>query len=324
MSQDSPVSYNCPVCACPLSGEVDVCTSCKTPHHKDCARFVGRCAMFGCGAYEFLSLDAEAAKVFVTDAIIDGRQSGADLDLTTTTRTGLRRGILSRLRASVQLLRCNPGIAFSLGAFVAVLNLLPMPLPFLGFILGQAMLVVLFTARAKGKESTFREALSLTNQRGGRIILTGLASSFAFGIPLGIGVGLIAVGLSAFKLLFLIPGLLFALLGARLMVNYQLVPIVAAMGRDEEPDNALSRSSELVGVGFWQVAGSMLLGLLAGGALGGLLEANFPLIGVLINSALFMVSNTYWLLYYLEARRVREQHYLPHAPEHFLPDGRQP
>lgn len=38
----------CKVCGEPISGELVLCTACKTPHHRDCWEFVGGCSIFGC------------------------------------------------------------------------------------------------------------------------------------------------------------------------------------------------------------------------------------------------------------------------------------
>ena len=38
----------CPVCATAVVEEVDVCSRCRTPHHKDCWDYLGGCAVFGC------------------------------------------------------------------------------------------------------------------------------------------------------------------------------------------------------------------------------------------------------------------------------------
>ncbi|MBI4862541.1 MAG: hypothetical protein HY815_20115 [Candidatus Riflebacteria bacterium] len=313
--ETAPAVCNCPVCACPLSGAVEVCTSCQTPHHADCARFVGRCAVFGCGAYDFMTLDAEAARVFEKDAIIEAAASGADLQIPATAPTGLNRGIISRVVAAGQLLRLNRSIALSLGAFITVFSLLPFPFPAIGFILAQAMLVILFVSRAKGKESSFRQALALANQRGGRVVLTGVASSILTIVPAAIGLMLL-FGSLAGELLLLVPAILSLWLGFRLMVSYSLANVVAAMGREEEPNSALRRSAELVNVGRPQAAVSMLANIVAGGLIG---IIPYYLVAIVANTAFFMVSTTYWLLFYLEARRTHEQTYLPHAPDHFLP-----
>ena len=43
-------SPNCPVCASELTVPVEICTRCHTPHHADCWRFTGYCALYACGS----------------------------------------------------------------------------------------------------------------------------------------------------------------------------------------------------------------------------------------------------------------------------------
>ena len=38
----------CHVCCMPISGAVSVCADCETPHHLDCWRYFGSCAIYGC------------------------------------------------------------------------------------------------------------------------------------------------------------------------------------------------------------------------------------------------------------------------------------
>jgi hypothetical protein len=39
----------CKVCGEPISnGEVIVCASCSTPHHRDCWEYIGACSIYGC------------------------------------------------------------------------------------------------------------------------------------------------------------------------------------------------------------------------------------------------------------------------------------
>jgi hypothetical protein len=39
----------CKVCGDPISGTPKVfCSTCRTPHHRDCWEFIGSCSVFGC------------------------------------------------------------------------------------------------------------------------------------------------------------------------------------------------------------------------------------------------------------------------------------
>ena len=39
----------CKVCGEPIDeGEIIVCASCNTPHHRDCWEYVGACSIYGC------------------------------------------------------------------------------------------------------------------------------------------------------------------------------------------------------------------------------------------------------------------------------------
>lgn len=40
----------CEICGMALRGQLVTCTRCATPHHADCWRFNGRCAIYGCGS----------------------------------------------------------------------------------------------------------------------------------------------------------------------------------------------------------------------------------------------------------------------------------
>jgi hypothetical protein len=39
---------SCPVCGAPIAGRAWSCERCETPHHDDCARYFGGCAIYGC------------------------------------------------------------------------------------------------------------------------------------------------------------------------------------------------------------------------------------------------------------------------------------
>jgi hypothetical protein len=38
----------CAICRGELSGDVVRCASCRTPHHRECFRFVGTCSVYAC------------------------------------------------------------------------------------------------------------------------------------------------------------------------------------------------------------------------------------------------------------------------------------
>jgi hypothetical protein len=42
----------CQVCGTDAAGRTVLCGSCRTPHHEDCWRYVGRCSTYGCGGRE--------------------------------------------------------------------------------------------------------------------------------------------------------------------------------------------------------------------------------------------------------------------------------
>lgn len=53
----------CLVCAQAISEPVRMCcTTCETPHHRDCWDYNGRCALFGCGGARAREVTVEAAK----------------------------------------------------------------------------------------------------------------------------------------------------------------------------------------------------------------------------------------------------------------------
>lgn len=47
-STETPGGAVCQVCTSAMDGEVVRCLSCRTPHHKDCWEYLGRCSTFGC------------------------------------------------------------------------------------------------------------------------------------------------------------------------------------------------------------------------------------------------------------------------------------
>jgi hypothetical protein len=40
---------SCPVCGHPVAGDGLPCATCRTPHHRDCWKYFGGCAIFACG-----------------------------------------------------------------------------------------------------------------------------------------------------------------------------------------------------------------------------------------------------------------------------------
>ena len=44
---------DCPICGDPIESQLVTCVSCKTPHHRDCWDYNGRCATFACGQEVF-------------------------------------------------------------------------------------------------------------------------------------------------------------------------------------------------------------------------------------------------------------------------------
>ena len=49
------VESRCRVCGEPLDAQPVFCVACETPHHSDCWQYLGRCAIFACGAQAFFA-----------------------------------------------------------------------------------------------------------------------------------------------------------------------------------------------------------------------------------------------------------------------------
>jgi hypothetical protein len=49
------VESRCRVCGEPLDAQPVYCVACETPHHSDCWQYLGRCAIFACGAQAFFT-----------------------------------------------------------------------------------------------------------------------------------------------------------------------------------------------------------------------------------------------------------------------------
>jgi hypothetical protein len=334
---------HCPVCAVELAGPIDICTTCQTPHHADCARFVGRCALAGCGAYEFMSIDPVEAGFPAAPAAAAGAPAAPEdppprvaavaggaarpvsaavpavvsgavpAPLPVAPATAIAR----RISASIGLLTRNPGIAVPVGILMLIGSVIPLAaLKMLGakawiltqvalmfgWLIGQAMTVIMLAARAQGKDHSARHALALAAQRGPRVIGTALASGVISILPLSAGIVIALSGLVGLNPLMVVAGAGLTLFGFKRFVGYSLVPIVAAMGTEDEPKDALVRSTELVATARTQAAlsvvGVMFTSLV--------IVPMLPLfLGLLFNEALALITTAYWTLYYLEARRER-------------------
>lgn len=46
---------SCPVCGAEMRGPKVSCRRCRTPHHRECWEYTGRCSMFACGEAQFSS-----------------------------------------------------------------------------------------------------------------------------------------------------------------------------------------------------------------------------------------------------------------------------
>lgn len=336
-------SVNCPVCACELGGPIEICTSCHTPHHADCARFVGRCSLFGCGAYEFMALDGAAAGFAVQTTSIELEQVPDEPDsgvVAGAPRSGavgvpgaqrcLGRTIPARMLAAAQLLAQNPQVLIPVGALLFLCSLLPVLIPggaglvmallhTVGWLLGQALIVIILVSRAQGKDPTLEQALAVANERCKRIVLTGLASCIMVGSAMAAGLVMTLAGLLSSSWLMTGAGSLLTLLGFKKFVSWSLVTIVAAMGLEDEPSNALARSTQLVALARTQAALSVIAFFFGAMFLSGLLP---PLMRVLVTTSVGLLATAYWTLFYLETRRLHQATFLPFAPAGYLPDSR--
>jgi hypothetical protein len=335
MTPESNVVH-CPVCSCALAGEAAVCDRCQTPHHTDCARFIGQCAVFGCGGRAFATGTLSGALVQVTDAAVievppDAPPEPApDPDrMLPVPAQRLNRGAFRRTIAAVQLLLSNPRIAGPLlipNVIIAVLN----PNAVVNALVAafvQGALVIGMLAQAGGKERGWSEINALMAPRWHRIWRAALSSGVRIYVPITAGVILICVSMwaPAANVLALIAGALFLLRGMRNQIVYSLATVVGCMGEDD-PDAALPRSVALMRPHWGAAVASYALGSVAivamvvaialGASLG---EPVATLIGALLLSVFNVVVATYWFLFYLEARRSVQRTFLPHAPQHFLP-----
>lgn len=334
------MSPNCPVCASELAGPVEICTTCQTPHHADCARFVGRCAVFGCGAYEFMSIDSAAAGFPVQAATLEltstddaaavvaaAPASGA---VAVPGKRTLGRGIPERMLAATQLLVQNPKVSVPVGALLLMFSVLPTLIPgsaglfmallhTVGWLLGQALIVIMLVSRAQGKDPTFEQTLMVANERCRRIVFTGLVSCTVVGAAMVSGLLMTLGGMISQSWLMVVGGALLTLFGFKKFVSWSLVTIIAAMGHDEEPQNALARSTELVSLARTQAASSVIAFFFLAMVMSMVLPAYMRF---LVTTGVGLIGTAYWTLFYLETRRLHQATFLPFAPAGYLPERR--
>lgn len=331
---------NCPVCASELSGPIEICTTCHQPHHTDCARFVGRCAVFGCGAYEFMAIDGAAAGFPVQAAPIELTSTDDAARAIAEAKSGpvavpahkreLGRSIPERMVAAVQLLVQNPKASVPVGALLLVFSMLPALIPgaagllmalfhTVGWLIGQALIVIMLVSRAQGKDPSLEQAMVVANERCRRVVLTGLTSCTVVGAAMVSGVLMTLAGMLSASWMMVAAGSLMTLFGFKKFVSWSLVTIIAAMGEDEEPQNALSRSTELVSLGRTQAAMSVVAFFF--GAM--FMSAALPsFLRFVVTTGVGLVSTTYWTLFYLETRRLHQSTFLPYAPAGYLPPAK--
>jgi hypothetical protein len=63
---ESAVSARCPICGQALWGDPVYCQRCNTPHHVDCWRFAGQCAIYACGSQLAANSITESLQVELT------------------------------------------------------------------------------------------------------------------------------------------------------------------------------------------------------------------------------------------------------------------
>lgn len=324
---DQSAQIECPVCACPLAGAVDVCALCRTPHHQDCARFLGRCALFGCGSLEFLTLDLAAASLTVEDAALDESWPDPAVLARVAPSGRLHRGVGARSLAALRLLLSEPRLSLFLLVFTLGSTVLSFgTLGFIATLLAQALLVISFSARARGKQATIGQAAALVSQRAGRVIRAGFASWLVSWTPLSIGVCLCFMGLAGgVSIPMVLAGAVLASIGAWLSVSCCLVLPIAAMDPHEEPEGALGRSAELVRIDRGQAAVStlvlFLLTIVAPVLAPVFLAptALFLALYYVLQSIFSLFAAMYWFLFYLETRKAMGAGFLAHAPVGYLP-----
>lgn len=343
--EPSGTVIECPVCATRIVGLAELCVRCRTPHHQDCARFLGRCAVFGCGAFQFSTGDALSA-LQTEQVTLDGAPEPV-IGAAPHATTGLKRRVWSRIRASARLLWGNPSITVPLlVALVLVDCVLSGILGGPAKLVAQSVLVILFVARAKGKDSNLQSGLGLLWSRGGRILWSLFKATLSYGflgwvgtLICGVSVAAASAGgaASVLGLLGMLCGACVLLLAVRKYFAYSLVPVVAALGATEEPGSPLARSEELSAVDLKQlIYGPMAILALAApvvvvaGVVASLFEEPGPArmlittnpgewLGMLGFEVLTLVWTMYLILYYLEARKMLQAASLPFAPEEMVP-----
>jgi len=237
----------------------------------------------------------------------------------------------------MQLLRGFPSLAFPLFGFLLIFQF-AIPLPFASVfagILAQSLLVILLVSRSRGKSSTFEDAIALVSQRGQRIFLNSLCYSASIYIPMGLSFLAYFMGIVGGSALATLSALILSYFSLRNAVHYSLVPVLAALDPDEEPGSLFSRSQELILTSPGQAWASVIAFYLGSTALPWLV---FPLIlalapflapfailiPILVPGVVLLLSTTYWLLFYLEARRALKREDLPFTAKGFLPEVSKP
>lgn len=294
------MSAICQICGTTLSTGTVWCAKCATPHHRDCVEFISRCSVFGCGG-----------RLFQEEPPGDGA-TGFDSvpGASPEPLLSANRHLPGRVLASIGLVARNPLIA---GIFLAM-SLVPgylgirdglYPLAWVVDVLSVAALVILFTARSRGKELDLVQVLGRLRDVGGRVLLTALIKGFLIRLPFD---WMLALPFGGWSNWIPIGGLLFF---PWLILNALtgMAMVVAAVDRDEEPDNPLVRSASLsIGVLFQAIFSIGLIRLLHHGYWQvvfhyGLYEDHTLALGIGIQLINLVVS-AYWILFYLERRRL--------------------
>lgn len=341
-------SVVCPVCASEIVRMAHVCSRCRTPHHADCAGFIGRCAVFGCGGAAFEEQSLGAAMLHVPSSEADAPESISVSN--TSTKPKLRRGIGGRLVAACRLAMGNPGIFLPLLALSATCNFaFGILAAFVTPQTIQCLLVILLISRAKGKESSLGWAVGALVRRLPRILWNFVIVGLTVGFLMSVGGMLWMAAYSAFGNQQVVAGMVAVALGALVLWKsmdraavLQLSQIVAALGTEEEPGNPRDRSEELIGVGYWQAFATFFLFCFGGGMLGGAvgylkvillsshgpfaasassvpMKAAFDLFGHAVVGAMGLLASTFWMLFYLEARKARQPLDLAFTSPEFVP-----
>ncbi len=62
-SNDSLADAFCEICGEAVVDDVVHCRTCKTPHHRDCWEYFGRCSIYACGEVEFIAEEASVHRL---------------------------------------------------------------------------------------------------------------------------------------------------------------------------------------------------------------------------------------------------------------------